>query len=231
MRGAQAAEPPAAQSTSLLSIPPRSWVVDAAANELVALHHKDSYLRYRMDVDQREGRPGPRRHRKQGRYRGAADSERRKAADCRAGQGGARAVERHDRLSCRLRQTCQERRSGKEDGGHTGSADAGRHDQHLHPGPAAVRQEWRALEIVLDYKPNPKLSPPTTEARRSPDCEGRVWIDAKTRYVVRMEGTIFRGVNFGWGMLAHIYPGGKLVMEPDQRRAAIAGSSPTFPCS
>jgi hypothetical protein len=30
--------------------------------------------------------------------------------------------------------------------------------------------------------------------------------------VVRMEGTIARGVNFGWGMLAHIYPGGKMVM-------------------
>ena len=28
-----------------------------------------------------------------------------------------------------------------------------------------------------------------------------------------MEGTIFRGVNFGWGMLAHIYPGGKLEMD------------------
>ena len=27
-----------------------------------------------------------------------------------------------------------------------------------------------------------------------------------------MEGTIFRRVNFGWGMLAHIYPGGKLEM-------------------
>ena len=28
-----------------------------------------------------------------------------------------------------------------------------------------------------------------------------------------MEGTIFRAVNFGWGMLAHIYPGGHLVLE------------------
>jgi hypothetical protein len=27
-----------------------------------------------------------------------------------------------------------------------------------------------------------------------------------------MEGSIFRSVNFGWGMLAHIYPGGKVVM-------------------
>jgi hypothetical protein len=28
-----------------------------------------------------------------------------------------------------------------------------------------------------------------------------------------MEGTIARGVNFGWGMLAHIYPGGKLSLD------------------
>ncbi len=59
---------------------------------------------------------------------------------------------------------------------------------------------------------NPKFAPPNTEAQALTGLEGRVWIDAKTRYVVRMEGTIFRGVNFGWGMLAHIYPGGKLVM-------------------
>jgi hypothetical protein len=30
-----------------------------------------------------------------------------------------------------------------------------------------------------------------------------------------MEGTIFRAVNFGWGMLAHIYPGGRLVLEQE----------------
>ncbi len=51
---------------------------------------------------------------------------------------------------------------------------------------------------------------PTAEALTG--LEGRVWIDAKTQYLVRMEGTIFRPINFGWGMLAHIYPGGKLVM-------------------
>ncbi len=30
---------------------------------------------------------------------------------------------------------------------------------------------------------------------------------------MRIEGTIFQAVNLGWGMLAHIYPGGKLVLE------------------
>ena len=80
------------------------------------------------------------------------------------------------------------------------------------PGQPLTGKNGGALEIVLDYKPNPKFVPPTTEAQALTGLEGRVWIDAKTRYVVRMEGTIFRGVNFGWGMLAHIYPGGKVEM-------------------
>jgi hypothetical protein len=80
------------------------------------------------------------------------------------------------------------------------------------PGQPQSGRNGGALEIVLDFKPNPKFVPPNTEAQALTGLEGRVWVDAKTRYVVRMEGTIFRGVNFGWGMLAHIYPGGKLVM-------------------
>jgi hypothetical protein len=80
------------------------------------------------------------------------------------------------------------------------------------PGQPQSGRNGGAQEIVLDYKPNPKFVPPTTEAQALTGLEGRVWIDAKTRYVVRMEGTIFRGVNFGWGMLAHIYPGGKVEM-------------------
>ena len=67
-------------------------------------------------------------------------------------------------------------------------------------------------EIVIDYKPNPSFVPPTTEAQALTGLEGRVWIDAKTQSLVRMEGTISHGVNFGWGMLAHIYPGGKLAL-------------------
>src|SRR4030081_3789165 len=33
-------------SSSLLSADPRSWAVDASANELIALHHTGMYLRY-----------------------------------------------------------------------------------------------------------------------------------------------------------------------------------------
>jgi hypothetical protein len=80
------------------------------------------------------------------------------------------------------------------------------------PGQPQSGRNGGALEIVLDYKPNPKWNPPTTEAQALTGLEGRVWIDAKSRYAVRMEGRIAHGVNFGWGMLAHIYPGGKIVL-------------------
>jgi len=80
------------------------------------------------------------------------------------------------------------------------------------PGQPQSGRNGGAQEIVLDYKPNPKWNPPTTEAQALTGLEGRVWIDAKTRYAVRMEGTISHAVNFGWGMLAHIYPGGKIVL-------------------
>src|SRR5258707_11368213 len=42
-------------NASLLSVPPRSWAADAAANELIALHHKGSYLRYRMETVNEKG--------------------------------------------------------------------------------------------------------------------------------------------------------------------------------
>ena len=60
------------------------------------------------------------------------------------------------------------------------------------PGQPQSGKNGGAPEIVLDYKPNPKWVPPSTEAQALTGLEGRVWIDAKTHYVVRMEGTIFR---------------------------------------
>jgi hypothetical protein len=69
------------------------------------------------------------------------------------------------------------------------------------------------LTVVMDYAPNPKFKPPTTTSEALQGLKGRVWIDAKSRRVVRMEGNVFQPVNLGWGVLAHIYPGGQLMLE------------------
>ena len=68
-------------------------------------------------------------------------------------------------------------------------------------------------QIVLDYKPNPEWKAPSTTAEALTGLEGRMWIDANSHELLRIEGQIFQGVNFGWGMLAHIYPGGRMVLE------------------
>ena len=70
-----------------------------------------------------------------------------------------------------------------------------------------------APQVVIDYAPDPKFNPPTTESQALSGLRGRIWIDAHAKTIVRMDGDIFQGVNFGWGMLAHIYPGGKVELE------------------
>lgn len=81
------------------------------------------------------------------------------------------------------------------------------------PGQPQTGKNPGMLEIVLDYKANPKFVPPNTEAEGLTGLEGRIWIDSKSHYLVRMEGKISHPINFGWGMLAHIYPGGTLEMD------------------
>lgn len=81
------------------------------------------------------------------------------------------------------------------------------------PGQPQTGKNPGMTEVVVDFEPNPKFHPPSTTAEALTGLRGRAWVDAKTKQIVRMEGTIFKGINFGWGMLAHIYPGGELTYE------------------
>lgn len=68
-------------------------------------------------------------------------------------------------------------------------------------------------QVVLDYNPNPRWSPPTTTAEALVGLRGRLWIDADTHTTIHLEGNVFRPVNIGWGMVAHIYPGGTFIVD------------------
>ncbi len=200
-------------SASPLSVDPRSWAVDAVANELVALHHPGSYLRYHMHIIDDKG----------DRVRDLIESKDGTVARLIMRNGKPLTDEQDKAERQRLNDMLE---SPSNYARHVKNDDSGRKtadtliklmpDAMIYtyaPGQPQTGKNNGALEIVLDYKPNPKFSPPSTMAGALTGLEGRVWIDAKSRYVVRMEGTIFRGINFGWGMLAHIYPGGKLLFE------------------
>ena len=211
-RTQNAEAPHDAGGSSLLSVPTRSWVVDAAANELVALHHKGSYLRYRMETINERG----------DQVRDVIESKDGTVARLILKDGKPLTEEQdkaeRQRLSNMIDSPAAYAKHVKNAESEKTMADklaplmADAMINTYAPGQPQSGRNGGAPEIVLDYKPNPKFVPPNTEAQALTGLEGRVWIDAKTRYVVRMEGTIFRGVNFGWGMLAHIYPGGKVVM-------------------
>jgi hypothetical protein len=81
------------------------------------------------------------------------------------------------------------------------------------PGQPQTGKRPGKTEVVIDYEPNPKFHPPSTTAEALTGLKGRAWVDANSKTIVRMEGNVFKGVNFGWGMLAHIYPGGNLALE------------------
>ena len=200
-------------STSLLAVPPRSWVVDTVTRELDALHYKGSYLRYRMHVVDAKG----------DQVRDVIESRDGSVARLILRDGKPLTEEQDKAERQRLNDMLANPSAFAK---HAHSNDSGKKiadslmrlmpDAMIYtyvPGQPQTGKNPGLTEIVIDYEPNPKFHPPTTTAEALTGLRGRAWIDSKSRQLLRMEGNIFQGINFGWGMLAHIYPGGTLVIE------------------
>ena len=71
--------------------------------------------------------------------------------------------------------------------------------------------------VVLDFKPNPAWNPPSMAAEALTGLAGRIWIDAESQQMLHLEGSLIKPVNVGWGMVAHLYPGGSVSL--NQTRA------------
>lgn len=208
-----AAAPNPSVPASLLAAPPRSWVVESVGKELEVLHNKTSHLRYRMRIVDAKG------------------NKVRDVIESRDGTvarlvllDGKPLTEQQDKDE---RQRLTDMLNNPDAfAHHIKNSESGKKiaDQLIRlmpdamiytyvPGQPQTGKNPGLTEIVIDYEPNPKFHPPTTTAEALTGLRGRAWIDAKSKQIVRMEGEIFRGVNFGWGMLAHIYPGGHLIIE------------------
>ena len=68
-------------------------------------------------------------------------------------------------------------------------------------------------QVVIDFQPNPAFHPPSMIAEMLTGLKGRVWLDARTGTMTRIDGDVIRPVNFGWGVVARIYPGGHVEFE------------------
>ena len=195
------------------SLPPRSWAMEVVNTELEALHHKGSYLRYRMHIVDAKG----------DQLRDVIETEDGTVARLIMRDGkpltDVQDKAERQRLDEMVRSPSDYNKHVKNDASGKKIADSLMRlmpeamTYTYAPGQPQTGRNPEMTEVVFDYEPNPKFTPPTTAAEALKGLKGRVWIDAKSRHIVRMEGTTFQGVNFGWGMLAHIYPGGKLALD------------------
>jgi hypothetical protein len=62
--------------------------------------------------------------------------------------------------------------------------------------------------LRLKFRHNPKYDPPTRVEQVLTGMEGVVLIDAQKLHIARIDGTLFKDVGFGWGILGHLDRGG-----------------------
>lgn len=67
--------------------------------------------------------------------------------------------------------------------------------------------------VHLTFKPNPSFNPPNHETRVYEGMQGDILIDPKAMRIAKIDGTLFKDVDFGWGILGRLYKGGRFYIE------------------
>jgi hypothetical protein len=78
---------------------------------------------------------------------------------------------------------------------------------------AGVRAQGDSQIVTLTFRPNPEFVPPSRETQVFEGMKGTMEISVPAYRVVRVEGFLFQSVNFGWGILGKLNPGGHFVIE------------------
>jgi len=197
----------------LQKIPPRNWAADASARTLDNLHHQGSYIRYRVHIVDAKG----------DRVRDLIETRDGNVARMILRDGKPLPPDLDKAERERLADTLKDPEAFIK---HAKGDESGKKiaDQLIRimpdamiytyvPGQPQTGKNPGTTEVVVDFEPNPNFHPPSTTAEALTGLKGRVWLDSKSKQILRMDGNIFKSVNFGWGMLAHIYPGGDVSYE------------------
>jgi hypothetical protein len=66
--------------------------------------------------------------------------------------------------------------------------------------------------VKLKFTPNPNFDPPSREQQVFTGMDGTMVVDATANRIAEINGTLFRDVGFGWGILGHLDKGGRFVV-------------------
>jgi hypothetical protein len=67
--------------------------------------------------------------------------------------------------------------------------------------------------VRLKFRPNPQYGPPSRVEQVLAGMQGIVLIDPSAHRIARIDGTLFKEVGFGWGILGHLDKGGHFLVE------------------
>jgi len=67
--------------------------------------------------------------------------------------------------------------------------------------------------ITLNFKPRPGFEPPNNETKVFLGMEGVLTVDETASRLVKIDGTLFKDVTFGWGFFGRLFRGGRFVVE------------------
>lgn len=80
------------------------------------------------------------------------------------------------------------------------------------PGNSQVGKPGDEL-VRLRFRPNPKYQPPSRVEQVLSGMQGTLLIDAQQHRIAKIDGTLFKDVGFGWGILGHLDKGGRFQVE------------------
>lgn len=70
--------------------------------------------------------------------------------------------------------------------------------------------------VKLKFHPNPKYEPPSKVEELLTGMEGFVLVDASRFRLASIDGTLFKEVGFGWGILGHLDRGGRFTVHQQE---------------
>lgn len=68
----------------------------------------------------------------------------------------------------------------------------------------------------IKFSPRPSFDPPSRETMVFTGMQGDMVVDETAHRLVRIDGTLFKDVNFGWGILGRLYKGGRFIVEQSE---------------
>jgi hypothetical protein len=110
------------------------------------------------------------------------------------------------------RQMQDKRKQQKEDEARTKRMVAALPDAFIYQYAGTEEKDGRTL-VNLKFTPNPKFSPPSREALVYQGMNGTMTIDATAMRMAKIDGTMFRDVSIGWGIIGHLDKGGRFIVE------------------